>query len=133
VVRAAARRTATRWTAEVHFDVPGRDPVPSALDFLALLRAPVHPASAGAPAIASFDLARARRDVLVRVRAEDSVGFLGGILLVFAELGLFPHELRVETVGPEVRDAFRLQTATGAPPAEGTVTALRARLAALAR
>jgi hypothetical protein len=132
VVRATARRTATRWTAEIEFDVLDPKVEPSAIDFIALLREPPDaPLGARGPRIARHRVARTRRDVLVEIRAEDAVGLLARILLVFGELGLFPREMRVETIGSEVRDAFRLQTAEGEVPAEGTVAALRARLDAL--
>jgi hypothetical protein len=132
VVRASARREARSWTAEIELDVlvPGLEP--SAIDFIALMRdhASDRQVAAG-PGIASFRLARTRRDVEVEIRAEDSVGFLGRILLVFASFGLFPQEMLVETVGTEVRDVFRLQSAAGQAPPDGIVGALEQRLGEL--
>ncbi|WP_242392964.1 hypothetical protein [Anaeromyxobacter oryzisoli] len=134
VVRAAARRTSTRWTAEIVFDVLDEDVQPSAIDFLALMNDHV-PATrdGGRLALTSRRVARTRRDVLVEVRGEDTVGFLGRILHLFADLGLFPHEMRVDTRGLEVRDVFRLQSAVGEAPPEGIVEALRRRLDRLVR
>lgn len=134
VVRATARRTSTRWTAEIVFDVLDEDVQPSAIDFLALMNDHVTAArDVGAVTLTSHRVARTRRDVLVEVRGEDAVGFLGRILHLFADLGLFPHEMRVDTRGLEVRDMFRLQSATGEVPPEGIVDALRRRLAGLVR
>ncbi len=134
VVRATARRTTTRWVAEIAFDVLDPDVEPSAIDFLALINdhapAPMPP---GGVALSGHRVVRTRRDVLVELRAVDAVGFLGRILHVFANLGLYPHEMRVETHGSEIRDVFRLQSATGEVPPEGIVAALRARLDRLAR
>jgi hypothetical protein len=130
VVRATARRNATRWTAEIVLDVLDRSVEPSAIDFLALMHDPA-PDGEACVTLASHRVVRTRRDVLVELRATDAVGFLGRVLRVFAALGLYPHEMRVETLGPEVRDRFRLQSATGAVPPEGIVAALRARLDAL--
>ncbi|BDG02136.1 ACT domain-containing protein [Anaeromyxobacter oryzae] len=133
VVRATARRTPTRWIAEIAFDVLDPEVEPSAIDFLALINdhapAPMPP---GGVALSSHRVARTRRDVLVELRAVDAVGFLGRILHEFADLGLYPHEMRVETLGSEIRDVFRLQSAAGEVPPEGIVTALRARLERLA-
>ncbi len=39
--------------------------------------------------------------------------------------------MRVETVGPAVRDVFLLQNAAGEPPSEAVVAALRTRLEGL--
>lgn len=132
VVRASARRSSTRWTAEIVFDLLDPDAEASAIDFLALLAEPAPPADGGAPPrLSDARVVRTRRDVLVELRGEDEVGFLGKVLLAFAELGLFPHDMRVETLGSEIRDVFRLQSATGEAPAEGVAAALRARLARL--
>jgi hypothetical protein len=133
VVRATARRSSTRWTAEIAFDVLDGGVEPSAIDFIALMH---EHASGSRPAepvkLTSYRIVPTRRDVTVELRAEDAVGFLGRILRVFAEVGLFPHEMRVETLGGEVRDTFRLQRVSGEAPAEETVATLRARLARLA-
>ena len=132
VVRATARRTSTRWTAEIVLDALDPDTEPSAIDFLALVNdhAPT-PLDVAGLHLASHRVVRTKRDVLVELRAADAVGFLGRVLHLFADHGLFPHEMRVDTLGLEVRDVFRLQGASGAVPPEGIVTALRARLDAL--
>ncbi len=128
VVRAAARRGSTRWTAEIDLDALDGAVEPSAIDFIALMREHRDPASAGAIALASCRVTRTRRDVEVEIRGRDAVGLLGRILLVFAELGLFPRAMRVETVGSAVRDVFLLQNLAGEPPPEALVSALRSRL-----
>lgn len=130
VVRATARRGSTRWTAEIELDVVGGAVEPSAIDFLALMREHQAP-SAGPIALASFRLRRTRRDVEVEIRGEDSVGLLGRILMVFADFGLFPRAMRVETAGAAVRDAFLLQDVAGEPPPPWLVAALSSRLEAL--
>ena len=132
VVRASARRSSTRWTAEIVFDLLDPEAEASAIDFLALLAEPAPAADdAAAPTLTDARVVRTRRDVLVELRGVDEVGFLGRVLRAFAELGLFPHEMRVETLGSEVRDVFRLQSAAGEAPPEGVAVELRARLARL--
>jgi hypothetical protein len=131
VVRATARRGSTRWTAEIHLDVLEDGVEPSAIDFLSLLREH-RDAGAGAIPIASFRVQPTRTDVEVEIRGEDAVGLLGRILLVFAELGLYPRAMRVETVGSAVRDVFLLQNLAGEPPSGAAIAALRARLEKLA-
>jgi hypothetical protein len=129
VVRASARHTSTQWTAEIKLDVLDRGVEPSAIDFIALLREhPATPWRADAVKITSFGVATVAGGVEVAIRAEDAVGFLDRILLVFASSGLFPQDMRVETRGSEVHDLFRLQTAGGDAPAAGVVAALRERL-----
>lgn len=128
VVRASARRRATDWTAEIEIEVLGAAAVPSPLDFVALMREHAGPPDAGPLALASFRVTPARRDLQVEVRGADAVGFLGRLLLLFAELRLFPREMRVETVGAEVRDVFFLEGAGGGAPPEAIVAALRRRL-----
>jgi hypothetical protein len=132
VVRATARRASTAWAAEIELDVLDPSLEPSAIDFIALMAA--HETDRGpAPDVrlASYRLERTRRDVEIEIRAEDSVGFLGRVLRVFASFGLFPHEMEVETLGSEVRDVFRLQSAAGQAPPEGIVAALERRLEGL--
>ena len=131
VVRAAARRTDTLWTAEIEFDVLEAGVEPSAVDFIALMLDAAPDRSAPDPRIASFHLSRGARDVAVELRARDEVGFLSGTLRVFAFFGLFPHSLRVDTVGGEVRDLFRLQGLSGQVPPAGVVAALERRLAGM--
>lgn len=131
VVRATARRGSTRWTAEIELELPHGAAVPSALDFVALMKEHRDPASAGPVALGAFRVRLTRTDLEVEVRADDSVGFLGRVLLVFAEHGLFPRAMRVETVGAAVRDAFLLQGIGGEPPPHGVVALLERRLAAL--
>ena len=131
VVRAAARRGSTRWTAEIELDVLDGAVEPSAVDFIALMREPA-PASPGGIELASWRVTQTRRDVEVELRGEDSVGLLGRILLLFAEFGLFPRAMRVETVGSAVRDVFLLQNLAGELPPDGVVALLRARLEGLA-
>lgn len=128
VVRASARRGSTRWTAEIDLDVLAGAGEPSAIDFIALMREHRGPASGERTELASFRVARTRRDVEVEIKGVDAVGLLGRILLVFAQHGLYPHAMRVETVGSAVRDLFRLQDAAGRPPPAQVVEALRARL-----
>ncbi len=128
VVRAAARRGSTRWTAEIDMDVLDGGVEPSAIDFLALLREHPDPASAAELRLASFRVERTRRDVEVQIRGEDAVGLLARVLLVFAEFGLHPRAMRVETVGSAVRDVFLLQDHAGEPPPDGVVAALTRRL-----
>jgi hypothetical protein len=131
VVRATARRGSTRWTAEIELDVPRGAPAPSVVDVVALMREHVDPARAGAIALAGCRVTPTRRDVRVEIRADDAVGFLGSVLLVFAELGLFPRAMEVETVGSEIRDVFLLQNLAGEAPPVPVVAALRRRLEAL--
>lgn len=128
VVRASARRGSTRWTAEIELDVLPGAAEPSAIDFIALMREHRGPARGEPLALASFHVARTRRDVEVEIKGEDAVGLLGRTLLVFAEHGLYPHAMRVETLASAVRDVFLLQTATGERPGEPAIAALRARL-----
>ncbi len=132
VVRATARRGSTRWTAEIDIDVPTGVAAPSAVDFVALMKEHRDPASAEPVELAGWRVQATRTDVEVEIRAADSVGFLGRILLVFAALGLFPRAMRVDTVGAAVRDVFLLQGISGEAPPEGVVSLLRKRLAALA-
>ena len=87
--------------------------------------------AAGPVTLASWRVQPTRTDVEVELRAEDAVGFLGRVLLVFAELGLFPRAMRVDTAGAAVRDVFLLQGLSGARPPDGVVSLLRRRLAAL--
>jgi UTP:GlnB (protein PII) uridylyltransferase len=129
-VRATARRGSTRWTAEIDLEVAGEGE-PSAIDFIALMREHRDPASAGPLELTACRVTPTRRDVEVEIRGADAVGFLGRILLVFAELGLYPHAMRVETSGAAVRDVFLLQDATGAPPSLPLVAALKRRLEGL--
>ena len=131
VVRASARRGSTRWTAEIEIEVPSGVPEPSPVDFVALMREHRDPSSAEPVVLESWRVQRTRTDVEVEIRATDAVGFLGRVLLVFADLGLFPRAMRVDTVGSAVRDAFLLQGLTGEAPPEGVVSLLRRRLAAL--
>jgi hypothetical protein len=131
VVRATARRGSTRWTAEIELDVPDGAPAPSVVDVVALMREHVDPSGGGAIALTGCRVTPTRRDVRVELRAEDSVGFLGRVLLVFAELGLFPRAMEVETVGAEVRDVFLLQNLAGEAPPVPAVAALRRRLEGL--
>ncbi len=131
VVRASARRGSTRWTAEIEVVVPIGVPQPSAVDFVALMKEHRDPSSAGPVELESWRVQPTRTDVEVEIRATDSVGFLGRVLLVFAELGLFPRAMRVDTVGSAVRDVFLLQGLSGEAPPEGVVALLRRRLAAL--
>lgn len=131
VVRATARRAATRWTAEIEVDAHADGVEPSAIDFVALLREAPVPTGGEPVRITGHRVVRTRRDLEVELRAEDRVGFLARTLAIFAELGLFPRELRVETVGSEVRDRFLLQSASGELPPEGIAGVLRRRLEAL--
>ncbi len=128
VVRATARRGSTRWTAEIDVDVPAGVPAPSAVDFVALMKEHRDPSSAEPIALAGWRVQATRTDVEVEIRGEDAVGLLGRILLVFAELGLFPRAMRVDTFGSAVRDVFLLQTLAGEAPSGATIAALRARL-----
>jgi hypothetical protein len=128
IVRATARRGSTRWTAEIDLDVLDGRVEPSALDFLALMREPRPVAGAERIRIGKWRVTRTRRDVEVEIRGEDAVGLLASVLLVFAELGLFPRAMRVETAGAAVRDVFHLQDVRGEPPPGELVAALRARL-----
>ncbi len=131
VRRAAARRGSTRWTAEIDIDVPAGAPAPSPVDFVALMKEHRDPSSAEPVALAGSRVQATRTDVEVEIRAADSVGFLGRILLVFAGVGLFPRAMRVDTVGDAVRDVFLLQGISGEPPPDGVVSLLRKRLDAL--
>ncbi len=131
VVRASARRGSARWTAEIEIEVPEGVAEPSAVDFVALMKEHRDPSSAAPVALASWRVQPTRTDVEVEIRAADSVGFLGRILLVFADLGLFPRAMRVDTVGSAVRDVFLLQGLSGEAPPEGVVSLLRRRLDAL--
>lgn len=131
VVRATARRGATSWTAEIELDLLEGAVEPSAIDFVALMREHGCPEPAGPLRLGSGRAARTRRGVSVEIRGEDRVGFLGGVLRLFAELRLFPREMRVETVGGEVRDVFLLEGLGGEPPPEAIVAALQRRLDAL--
>jgi hypothetical protein len=133
VVRATARRGSTRWTAEIELDVPSGAPAPSVVDVVALMREHVDPARSRPVSLSGCRVSPTRRDVRVELRALDGVGFLGDVLLVFAELGLFPHAMEVETVGTEVRDVFLLQDLAGEAPAVPVVAALRQRLGGLVR
>ncbi len=131
VVRASARRGSTRWTAEIEIQVLDGAVEPSAIDFVALMKEQRDLASAGPVALSSWRVQPTRTDVEVEIRAEDSVGFLGRVLLVFAQLGLFPRAMRVETLGAAVRDVFLLQGIGGERPPDGVVSLLRRRLAGL--
>jgi len=133
VVRTTARRGSKRWTAEIDVEVLDGAVEPSAIDFIALMREHRDPSAAGAIELAHFRVIPTRGDVEVEIRGEDAVGLLGGILLVFAELGLYPRAMRVETVGPAVRDVFLLQNAAGERPSEAVVAALRTRLEGLVK
>ena len=128
VVRATARRGAADWTADIEVKVLPGAAEPSAVDFVALMREHAGPSDSDALALASCRVTRSRRDVQVEVRADDAVGFLGRLLLLFAELRLYPREMRVETVGSAVRDVFLLEGATGESPPDAIVAALRKRL-----
>jgi hypothetical protein len=129
VVRAIARHASTQWTAVIELDVLDPGVEPSAIDFIALLREqPATPWRADPVKITRFGVATVAGGVEVAIRAEDEVGFLDRILLVFASSGLFPHDMRVETRGSEVHDLFLLRTAAGDTPAEANVAALRERL-----
>ncbi len=132
VVRATARRGSIRWTAEIEIRVADGAGEPSAIDFVALMKEHRGAAPSGPVAIGSWRVQPTRSDVEVEIRAEDSVGFLGRVLLVVAELGLFPRAMRVETVGVAVRDVFLLQGLGGERPPDAVVALLRRRLAALA-
>ncbi len=131
VVRASARRGSTRWTAEIEIQVLDGQVEPTAIDFVALMKEHRDPASAGPVTLGACRVQPTRTDVEVELRAEDSVGFLGRVLLVFAELGLFPRAMRVETLGAAVRDVFLLQGIGGERPPEGVLALLRRRLAGL--
>jgi hypothetical protein len=131
VVRATARRGSTRWTAEIDVDVPAGVPPPSAVEFVALMKEHRDPSTAEPVELERWRVQATRTDVEVDVRAADSVGFLGRILLVFAGLGLFPRAMRVDTAGGAVRDIFLLQGISGEPPPDAMVSLLRKRLAAL--
>lgn len=130
VVRATARRGATSWTAEIEIDLLEGAVEPSPIDFVALMREHEYPEHPGALDLASCRVTPTRRGVQVEIRGEDRVGFLGGVLRLFAELRLFPREMRVETVGTQVRDVFLLEGAAGEAPPEAIVAALRRRLEA---
>jgi hypothetical protein len=132
VARATARRGSTSWTAEIELDVPGDAPAPSVVEVVALMREHVGPGRCGRVSLTGCRVTPTRRDVRVEIRARDRVGLLGDVLLVFAELGLFPHAMEVETLGTEVRDVFLLQDLAGAAPAVPVVAALRRRLEGLA-
>lgn len=130
VARASARRDADMiWTAEV--DIEALDPSVdlNRVDFLALTLAHADPV--GRPVavpLGRYAIRRAADDVEVEVRAPDAVGFLDGILRVFAFYGLFPREMRIETRGTEAVDVFRLQSLGGRAPSVAIVSALEARL-----
>ncbi len=115
----------------IEIQVPEGAVEPSAIDFVALMKEHRDPATAGPVALASWRVQPTRTDVEVELRAEDAVGFLGRVLLVFAELGLFPRAMRVDTAGAAVRDVFLLQGLSGARPPDGVVSLLRRRLAGL--
>jgi hypothetical protein len=134
VRRGKARRAGVRgWLAELELEAaPGVDL--SALDYTALA-AEEPPAQPELPL--RLDEARVERseaDLRVDVRGPDELGILGRLLGLFALFGLFPHEMRLETVGGEVRDTFRLQAWRGGPPspeaAEGVLRALEAAMRA---
>jgi hypothetical protein len=128
IVRATARRGSTRWTAEIELDVPSGAPAPSVVDVVALMREHVAPTGAGGIALSACRVTPGRRDVRVEIRGRDAIGFLGNVLLVFAELGLFPRAMEVETVGSEVRDVFLLQDLAGGAPTVPAIAALQRRL-----
>lgn len=128
VVRASARRGATSWAAEIEIDLLEGAVLPSAIDFVALMREHDCPEHPDAVALSSCRVARTRRGVQVELRGEDRIGFLGGVLRLFAEHGLFPREMRVETVGGEVRDVFLLEGRAGEAPPDAILAALRRRL-----
>lgn len=131
VRRASARRGSTRWTAEIDVEIPAGIAEPSALEFVALMKEHRDPANGAPVALDDWRVQPTRTDVEVEIRAPDSVGFLGRILLVFADLGLFPRAMRVDTVGSAVRDVFLLQGFSGERPPDGVLSLLRRRLAAL--
>jgi hypothetical protein len=131
IVRATAMRGETRWTADIDFDALQDEMEPSALDFIALMREQRPLQGAERLALASCRVTRTRSDAEVEIRGEDAVGLLGRILLLFAELGLFPRAMRVETRGAAVRDVFLLQNLWGQPPPEELVAVLRTQLGAL--
>ncbi len=128
IVRATARRGSTRWTAEIDLDVLDGTLEPSAIDFIALMREDREPPEGGNIALADFRIVPTRTDVEVEIRGRDAVGLLGRVLLLFAELGLFPRAMRVETLGSAVRDVFLLQDRAGASPSQPALEALAARL-----
>lgn len=131
VVRARARRGHDHWTADIDLLVLDPGVTLSAADFIALMRENPDPPDADALHLSGWRVTPGKKDVEVELRGEDAVGFLGRVLLVFASVGLYPHEMMVETVGRAVRDVFRLQGEHGQLPPSGIVAALERRLARL--
>jgi hypothetical protein len=58
------------------------------------------------------------------LRAEDSVGLLGGLLAALAKLSLLPVEMHIDTRGAEAHDRLWLAKADGRPPSGGDRAAL---------
>jgi hypothetical protein len=131
VVRARARRGHDHWTADI--ELLALDPAVtlSAADFIALMREQPDASDPGTLRLSGWRVTPGKKDVEVEIRGEDAVGFLGRVLLLFAGVGLYPHEMQVETVARRVRDVFRLQGESGQTPPVGIVAALEQRLAKL--
>ena len=125
ILRATARGGSERWEAEIDLDFRQGAVEPSAIDFIALMREQPDQARTGELALTSYRVTPRRSGVQVEIRGRDAVGFLGRVLRAFAERGLFPREMRVETVRGAVRDLFLLQDRSGAPPSAKAIAALR--------
>jgi UTP:GlnB (protein PII) uridylyltransferase len=53
---------------------------------------------------------------MLTLEAVDSLGLLGSLLSAFAQLGLFPDELHIETRDGRAYDCIWLSAAGGVPP-----------------
>ncbi len=132
--RGARRGAGNVWDIELLVEPLDKAVDAWALDYLRLAREGKAPAEADAANLVldGFSLVRTAEELIVDVEGVDRLGFLDRILRVFADYGLFPRELRIETRGQRVRDQFRLQTSTGQSPVLQVCEAVGLRLRDLA-
>jgi hypothetical protein len=106
------------WIAEFHLLASGGSPDLLTLDYIALAVG-TSAALVGAFTLETYRLIESRDyggTLMLTLEAADSVGLLRSLLGAFAELGLHPLELHIETRGGHAYDSLWLAAAGGAPP-----------------
>jgi hypothetical protein len=126
----AAEREGGRWEAQLQVELPQYtlDLTPAAVLQLAGPDVASLRSALDGLELLSHRLARAGDDVVVEIEAADARGFLDRVLRLFAQHGLSPREMNIETSDGMVHDVFRLRGVQGAAPEAATLAALEVML-----
>jgi hypothetical protein len=131
IVRGAARKVKTLWTAEFEI-MPDRFAIdPKNIDFLALAQDGTESDPSRRISLDEFTLGEPASNhgaLYLEIKARDQRGFLGALLNRLAFFSLFPEEMVIETDNGGISDRFWIRGVGGSTPSENAINTLRLKL-----